>query len=196
MSGAPSVSFEITHSGALRLLVTRPPAASRRAVFLDRDGVINRRIVDGYVATWREFEFLPGAVDGIARLAAHEEAIIVVSNQAGVGKGLVSRHDLAEITSRFVAAIQERGGRIDAVYYCPHTPADGCECRKPQPGLLRQAAGDWDLDLGASVMLGDSDSDAAAARAAGCAVVLASSVPELEAAWRRLDGPGDRPYTE
>ena len=155
-------------------------------MFLDRDGVINRRIVDGYVTTWSEFEFLPGAMDGIVRLATRDGPIIVVSNQAVVGKGLVAVSDLAEITSRFVAAIQERGGRIDAVYYCPHTPGDGCECRKPKPGMLVQAASDWDVDLEASVMLGDSESDAAAGRAAGCAVVLASRASELEAAWRRL----------
>ena len=190
MSDAPSASFEITHSGALRLLVTHPPAASRRAVFLDRDGVINRRIVGGYVTKWSEFEFLPGAMDGIVRLATRDGPIIVVSNQAGVGKGLVAVSDLAEITSRFVAAIQERGGRIDAVYYCPHTPADDCECRKRKPGLIVQAASDWQLDLRASVMLGDSESDAAAGRAAGCAVILASRASEMDAAWRQLSNGG------
>ena len=166
--------FEKTDTGILRRFYARPPGASSRAIFVDRDGVINRRIVGGYVTDWSEFEFLPGAIDAIAKLSALEGPIIVVSNQAGVGKGLVDVARLLDVTNRFVGAIQQRGGRIDAVYYCPHAPDDACACRKPKPGLLLQAASDWTLDLSASMMIGDSETDAEAGRAAGCEVVLVS----------------------
>lgn len=180
--------FLATSTGMLKRFVTEPPGATARAVFLDRDGVINRRIVGGYVTTWTEFEFLPRATDGIVRLSVHDDPIIVVSNQAGVGKGLVAVSELADITRRFVGEIEAHGGRIDAVYYCPHVPADECECRKPKPGLLLQARRDWDLDLSKCVLLGDSESDAAAGRAAGCRVLLGLDDSGLEAAWDRISG--------
>lgn len=170
----------------LKRLVTRPAFTARRAIFLDRDGVINRRIVGGYVTDWSEFHFLFGALDGVARLAASPSPVIVVSNQAGVGKGLVSVSALGEITRRFVAQVQRAGGRIDAVYYCPHTAADACTCRKPKPGLLLEAARDWAIDLGRSVFLGDSPTDAEAGHAVGCEVMLVPEVADLDAAWRRL----------
>ena len=186
MTDDASAYFVRTDTGILERLETRPPAASGRAIFLDRDGVINRRIVGGYVSRWSEFEFLPGAIEGIVRLSASETPIIVVSNQAGVGKGLIAVSDLADITRRFIAAVEQHGGRIDAVYYCPHTPADECECRKPKPGLLLQAQRDWALELSSSVLLGDSDSDGAAARAAGCRFVLVSGDSSLESRIQRL----------
>lgn len=180
--------FLTTDTGILKRLVTGHTARATRAVFLDRDGVINRRIVGGYVTDWSEFHFLQGALEGIARLAAHDASIIVVSNQAGVGKGLLSVNALAEITDGFVSAIQRSGGRIDAVYYCPHTPADDCACRKPKPGLLIEAQRDWGIDLGKSVLLGDSATDAEAGRAAGCEVMLAPDESSLQRAWRWLAG--------
>lgn len=177
--------FERTDTGILKRLETRAPAASGRAVFLDRDGVINRRIVGGYVTRWSEFGFVPGAIEGIVRLSAHQGPIIVVSNQAGVGKGLVAVSELADITRRFVGTIEQRGGRIDGVYYCPHTPADECDCRKPRPGLLLEAQRDWHVDMALSVLLGDSDSDSAAARAAGCRFILVPDESSLANAVER-----------
>lgn len=178
--------FVQTDTGILKRFVTTPPAASNRAIFLDRDGIINQRIVGGYVTEWGEFHFHRGALSGLAQLASRPAPIIVISNQAGVGKGLMSVSALAEITSRFVSKIQRAGGRIDAVYYCPHTAADECACRKPKPGLLLEAQRDWGIDLAESVFLGDSGTDTEAGRAAGCEVMLAPDVSHLEAAWRRL----------
>ena len=180
------VDLERTDTGILKRLVTRPPAASSRAIFLDRDGIINQRIVGGYVTEWSEFRFLHGALHGLVTLAARPEAIIVVSNQAGIGKGIMSVNALAEITRRFVSKVQRAGGRIDAVYYCPHTPADECACRKPKPGLLLEAQRDWAIELGKSVLLGDSGTDVEAGRAAGCEVMLAPDASYLDAAWRAL----------
>ncbi|HEY6828500.1 MAG TPA: HAD family hydrolase [Gemmatimonadaceae bacterium] len=156
--------------------VLRFPMTSRHlqggAIFLDRDGVINRRIPDGYVTRLGEFEFLPDAIPGIRALSGLGRPIIVVSNQAGVAKGLVAVRTLELITTWFVDEIVAGGGRIDAVYYCPHAPADNCECRKPKPGLLLQAAEDFGVDLGQSALIGDSVSDAEAAASAGVRALL------------------------
>lgn len=157
----------------MRLILTRPPTTgTRAAIFLDRDGVINRRILGGYVTHWRQFTFVRGIKTALARLSRMGIPLIVVSNQAGVGKGLVTRRALRDITERFVAALAKAGARIDAVYYCPHTPADNCPCRKPRPGLLRQAARDFRLDLKRSVLIGDSASDLDAARAVHCPAIF------------------------
>ena len=181
--------FLTANTGILKRVITAPPAASPRAIFLDRDGIINQRIIGGYVTEWSEFHFLHGALAGLVRLAPSPTPIIVISNQAGIGKGLMSVNALAEITSRMASKIQRAGGRIDAVYYCPHTPADECTCRKPKPGLLLEAQRDWGIALGQSVFLGDSATDMDAGRAAGCEVMLAPDPSYLEAAWRSL---GDR----
>lgn len=170
------------------ILTTRPTTGTRPAIFLDRDGVINHRIVGGYVTNWRQFKFIPRIKTALARLSKLGVPLIVVSNQAGVVKGLVTRRALRDITERFVAALAKAGARIDAVYYCPHTPEAHCPCRKPRPGLLKQAARDWRLSLKSSVLIGDSLSDLEAARAVHCpAIFLASRHQALDfpdrAAW-------------
>ena len=165
-------SFDETETGILRFLFNRAAARTGGAIFLDRDGVINRRVVGGYVADWSEFQFLPRAIEGIRELASIHAPIIVISNQAGVGKGLVTLENLVAITEQFVTAVRERGAHIDAAYYCPHMPSAECACRKPKPGLLLQAASDWGIDLRSSVFIGDSSSDVAAARAVGSQPVL------------------------
>jgi D-glycero-D-manno-heptose 1,7-bisphosphate phosphatase len=168
---------------SLRFLLTTPPSTLRRpAIFLDRDGVINERIVDGYVTNWQEFRFVEGALSVLRDLARLRLPILVISNQSGVGKGLVSRSSLRQITERFVAAMERRGARIDGVYYCPHRTEEGCPCRKPKPGLLLAAARDWRIDLGASVMIGDAITDVQAAQAAGCRGILVHRTAESAAA--------------
>jgi D-glycero-D-manno-heptose 1,7-bisphosphate phosphatase len=155
--------------GIIRISFTQSPRpGSIPAIFLDRDGVINERIFGSYVADWLGFKFIPGISKALAQLAALKLPLIVISNQAGVGKKLVTRESLEEITHRFVSELNSQGVFIDAVYYCPHRPDEGCKCRKPAPGLLLQAASDWHLDLRRSVFVGDSESDLDAAKAAGC----------------------------
>jgi D-glycero-D-manno-heptose 1,7-bisphosphate phosphatase len=145
---------------------------SRRAVFLDRDGVLNERAAPHeYVRSWSEFRWLPGAPEAVAELAAAGFVPIVVSNQRGVARGLVSWEALAEIEAGMQRALAERGVRVEAWYYCPHDTVDGCDCRKPAPGLLLRAAEEWDVDTAASVMIGDSETDVIAGRAAGCLTV-------------------------
>lgn len=156
----------------MHLLFAEPPAHGLRpGILLDRDGVVNQRIVGGYIADWSAFRFVRGIQAALGRLSRLGLPIVVVSNQAGVGKGLVSPSTLRKLTIRFIALLAQAGARIDAVYYCPHTPAQRCGCRKPQPGLLQQAAVDWRLDLRRSVLIGDSVSDLEAARAVGCQAI-------------------------
>jgi len=143
----------------------------RRAVFLDRDGVINQNRPD-YVKSWAEFAFLPGVFAPLRRLAESDFAVVVISNQSAVGRGLLARQDLEEIHRQMIREIEAAGGRIDAIEVCPHHPAAGCTCRKPQPGLLRQAAVSLDLDLTRSFLVGDARSDVEAALRAGCVPVM------------------------
>ena len=151
---------------------TTPTSGKTPALFLDRDGVINERIPGGFVTCWDEFRFLAGIPQALAKLTRLRLPIIVVSNQAGVSRGEIRFSALRDISRRFVDALAREGARIDAVYYCPHRSEDGCRCRKPRPGLLLEAARDWRLDLGRSVLIGDSARDLDAARAAGCRRLL------------------------
>jgi D-glycero-D-manno-heptose 1,7-bisphosphate phosphatase len=144
---------------------------TRPAVFLDRDGVINHNRPD-HVKTWAEFSFLPGALDALRTLAGLDWPVVVISNQAAIGRGLISREAVDEINRRMAAAVRAAAGRIDDVLYCPHRPDEACECRKPQAGLLLAAADRLGLNLGDSFLVGDAESDVLAARAAGCRPVL------------------------
>jgi D-glycero-D-manno-heptose 1,7-bisphosphate phosphatase len=142
-----------------------------QAIFLDRDGVINRNR-DDYVRSWDQFEFLPGALAALRDLAALSRPIVVVTNQSAIGRGLVDEGTVQEIHRRMRDMVTEAGGRIDLVLYCPHRPDQGCECRKPRPELLHRAAREMDLDLEHSVFVGDSEGDVLAAVAAGCEPIL------------------------
>lgn len=148
-----------------------PRRPRRAAVFLDRDGVLNQNRAD-YVRTWHQVEFLPGVFDAMQRLAVSSFAVVVVTNQSAVGRGLMSDETLAAIHQGIVQRVQQAGGRIDAVYACPHRPDDGCPCRKPRPGMLLQAAQDLSIDLARSFLVGDAISDVEAALAAGCRPIL------------------------
>ena len=143
----------------------------RAAVFLDRDGVINKDRPD-YVKSWEEFEFLPGSLEALATLSRTAYAIVIATNQSGVGRGLLTEPTLKEIHARMLDKIRACGGRIDAIYYCPHAPSDDCDCRKPSPGLFLNAARDLRIDLAKSWAVGDSYRDAEAACAAGIRSIL------------------------
>lgn len=165
--------------GFMRIDFSNPKChGGGRAIFLDRDGVINERIVGGYVCDWQTFRFLPGALRAVQLLTELDLPIIVVSNQAGVAKGMMSRETLKKMTCSFQRAIADEGGRIDSVYYCLHRPADDCDCRKPRPGLLQRAATDWALHLENCIMVGDSPTDMAAGAAVQCRNILIGSGDE------------------
>jgi D-glycero-D-manno-heptose 1,7-bisphosphate phosphatase len=140
-------------------------------VLVDRDGVINRMRPD-YVKTWQELELLPGAIESLVRLERAGCEVVVLTNQSAIGRGLASREDVDEIHRRLSALVREAGGRIAAFLLCPHAPLDGCDCRKPAPGLLLRARDEFGFDLSRAVLVGDQMSDLDAARAAGCAAIL------------------------
>ncbi len=129
-------------------------------LFLDRDGVINRRLPDDYVKRWSEFEFMPGAPEAIAMLSTLFGRIFVVTNQQGIGKGLMSTEDLQAIHQQMAQEIKRAGGRIDGIYFCPHLHTDGCNCRKPRPGMAWQALADFPaIDFSHAIMVGDTPGD-------------------------------------
>lgn len=144
---------------------------NRAAVFLDRDGVLIAN-VDTYVRTLADVQFLPGTFEALRRLAATHYAVVLVSNQSAVGRGLMSAEDAYAINDAVVARIAAEGGRVDASFLCLHSPADACDCRKPAPGLLLQAQAELGLSLAQSYLVGDAASDIAAARVAGAYGIL------------------------
>jgi D-glycero-D-manno-heptose 1,7-bisphosphate phosphatase len=146
-------------------------------VLLDRDGVINRRVGGGYVTCWEEFVFLPDALEALRLLTEKNYHVIVVSNQAGVGKGLMTNADLQEITGKFIGEVEAQGGRIRSVYYCTHRAEDECQCRKPKPGLLLLAQAEHHFAFEDTFFIGDSISDLLAAQAVGCLSILVSTAP-------------------
>jgi D-glycero-D-manno-heptose 1,7-bisphosphate phosphatase len=144
----------------------------RPAIFIDRDGVINCRRPDDYVLDWSQFLFVPGMRDALKQLASLGLPMIVISNQAAVGKGLLDAARLQEITARMRQELLLNGTPLAAAYYCIHRADENCGCRKPKPGLLHEAANDFRIDLQRSIFIGDSETDVQAARAAGCQPVL------------------------
>lgn len=147
-------------------------ARGRPAAFIDRDGVINAEL--GYVHRIEDFYLLPGAVAGLRQLAALGYSLVVVTNQAGIAKGRYGEEDYVRLTTHMRQLLSRQGVEIAGVYHCPHHPhgsvtryAVACSCRKPAPGMLKQAETELGLDLGSSVLVGDKISDAQAGRAAG-----------------------------
>jgi D-glycero-D-manno-heptose 1,7-bisphosphate phosphatase len=145
-----------------------------RAIFLDRDGVINQNRV-GHVTAWGEFRLLPGALEGMALLTQRGFRIFVVTNQACINRGLVERTTVDAIHLRLAQIARDYGARIDDIRLCPHRPDEGCGCRKPQPGMLLDLARQHDIDLSRATIIGDALSDIAAGRAAGCSAMLVRS---------------------
>ena len=143
----------------------------RPAVFLDRDGVINENRAD-YVKSWSEVKFLPAVFDALRRLAETDFAIVLVTNQSAVGRGIISKERAGSINRQIVETIRSQGGRVDGSYLCPHHPDDNCECRKPRPGMLFQAADELGLNLDRSYFIGDAITDMQAADAAGVRGIL------------------------
>jgi D-glycero-D-manno-heptose 1,7-bisphosphate phosphatase len=143
-----------------------------RAVFLDRDGVINRKPPEGrYVTSWKQLEFLPRVADAILLLNDAAYKVIVVTNQRCIAKGLVSLAEMEAIHRRMCRELANAGATIDAVYYCPHEKLPPCSCRKPSAGMLLSAARDHEIDLAESWMVGDSADDVEAGKNAGCRTV-------------------------
>ena len=140
-------------------------------VILDRDGVINHDS-DDYIKSPDEWQPLPGSLEAIARLCRADYTVVVATNQAGVGRGLFSQEMLIRIHRKMASSIRDKGGRLDSVFFCPHSPAEQCGCRKPKPGMLLEISDRLGIGLSGVPVVGDSLRDLEAAEAAGATPVL------------------------
>ncbi|GBD32980.1 D-glycero-alpha-D-manno-heptose-1,7-bisphosphate 7-phosphatase [bacterium HR33] len=166
-------------------------------VFLDRDGVLNHKLPEGrYVTDWQEFHWIPGSLDALRVLAGSRARIVLVTNQQGVGKGLLTSEQLDGIHRRMQADIAAAGGRVDAVYVCPHLEGS-CDCRKPAVGLFLRARRDFpDTSFSHSVVVGDSPSDVEAGKRLGTWTVLIGPPLKLLEAERHATAPDLRAAVE
>jgi D-glycero-D-manno-heptose 1,7-bisphosphate phosphatase len=140
-----------------------------KAAFLDRDGVINRKAPKGqYVTRWEDLHLLPGVSRAIALLNRAGFRVIVITNQRCIAKGLLTCAELQKLHALMCSELLRAGATIDAIYYCPHEIQDACTCRKPQPGMLLEAALAHNIDLSASWLIGDSAIDIESGNRAGC----------------------------
>ncbi len=138
-----------------------------KTVFLDRDGVIN---VDSplYIKSWKEFTFIEGSLEAIQLLTANDFHIIIITNQSIINRGMVPLKELEYIFSMMEKEIIDNRGKITDIFYCPHTPDDECNCRKPLPGLIQQAQRKYEINIFNAIMVGDSAKDIECAKNAGC----------------------------
>ena len=154
-----------------------------KLIVIGRDGILNRFRED-HVKEPSEWEALPGALEAVAKLNHAGWHVVVATNQSGIGRGLVDMAQVNAIHLRMMQLLAARGGRIDAVFFCPHAPEEQCACRKPQPGLLRQIAARYGVDLALVPMVVDTPRDLEAARSAGC-------LPHLVRSGRAADRPDE-----
>ncbi len=143
----------------------------KNVIFLDRDGVINYDSVD-YIKSWDEYRFLPGSLEALAELTNAGFALILITNQSIIGRGMVTEAVLEDMHRRLRRAVEAAGGSLFDIFYCPHRPDDHCDCRKPEPGLIFQAKEKHGIDLPRTVMIGDNVKDVMCGRNAGCGATL------------------------
>lgn len=144
---------------------------SQPVILLDRDGVINEDS-DDYIKSASEFKPYPSSIQAISKLFHAGWQVAVISNQSGIGRGLFSEEELQSMHSKLAQELDKHGSSLANIFYCPHKPTDGCDCRKPATGLLRQAEQSLGVALAGSYMVGDSISDVEAALNHGCVPIL------------------------
>ena len=150
-----------------------------KAVFLDRDGVLNKERKD-YVKTVQEIELFPNIEIPISKLQKKSFLVIVITNQSAINRGLTTHENIYAIHNFIQNYLEKFDTKINAFYYCPHRPDQNCNCRKPKPGLIKQAAADFNIDLSKSWMIGDNQTDFDAGIEAGCKSIILSTYSELE----------------
>ena len=144
-----------------------------KCVFLDRDGVINKKAPEGdYIKNWGEFRFLPGVKEAIRKLNRAGFLVVIITNQRGVAKGMMTEEDLKDIHTKMIEELKKNGAKIDGIYYCPHDEKDNCNCRKPNIGMFLKAKKDFNIEINESWLIGDSNSDIIAGEKAGCKTIL------------------------
>ena len=153
------------------------PSAGGRVALLDRDGTI---VIDRvYLDNAAGLEFLPGAAEGLRLLHERGYRLVVITNQSGIGRGYFPLERLQEMNARLVEMVEAAGARLAGIYYCPHAPEDLCSCRKPEPGLILQAAAELGFDPADAVVIGDKASDIECGRRAGASTVLITAEKAL-----------------
>lgn len=150
-----------------------------RVIFLDRDGVINRKLENDYVKKWSEFQFLPRVINALQLLVNNEFKIFIITNQRGIALGLMTRDDLDHIHNRMQREFEKISISISGIYYCPNDYKDNCNCRKPNPGLLLQAAFEHNINFKEAILVGDSISDMEAGKCMGCKTFLVNQERDL-----------------
>ena len=156
-----------------RLPITEQFLKPKKVLFLDRDGVINKKPPKAdYVKSRDEFEFLPGSIEAISLLTKSGYDIYIISNQAGIARGIITTDNLKEIHQNMTNEIEKKEGKILGIFYCPHGWDEGCECRKPKPGMFFQAAREHHIDLTKAVFIGDDERDVEAGEAARVKTIL------------------------
>ncbi len=141
-----------------------------KAVFLDRDGTINKEV--GYLTSITEFEFLPKVIKALKLLSKTDYKIIILTNQSGIARGYFDEKTLKEIHKKMCDDLKTEGIRVDKIYYCPHHPDENCKCRKPKTGMIKKAEEDFNLNLKNSYLIGDSTRDIKTGINAGCKTIL------------------------
>jgi len=157
--------------------ISHRPSFSHRFLLVDRDGVINYDRPD-YVKSRAEFVFYPDALEALRWLRAHDVHVILISNQSALHRGLMDWSAFFDLHHHMIQEISASGGRIDAAFYCPHRPDEGCGCRKPAPGMIAAAASLYGMALSKTPFVGDKLTDVAAAENAGCLPVLLRRSPD------------------
>ena len=141
----------------------------KKAVFLDRDGIIN--VEKNFVKTWDEFEFIPGIFENIKRLNKNGFLVIIVTNQSGIKRGFYTEETLKTIHSNMLKILEDNDAYVDDIFYCPHFDDDNCNCRKPKPGMIIEASEKHNIDLKESWVIGDNERDIIAGKKAGCKTI-------------------------
>lgn len=154
-----------------------------RAAFLDRDGTIIKDT--GFIRDPDQVELLHGVGPALAELKRLGFLLVVISNQSGIGRGIIMPDEAERVHERMVELLAEGGVILDAAYYCPHRPEDGCRCRKPGIAHFERATLELDIDLAESIMVGDRDTDAQAGKAAGCRTILLND-ESFASDWQEL----------
>ena len=158
-----------------------------RAVFIDRDGTINKDVP--YCNCPEDFQLLPLVAEGIRLLNQQGIKVVVVTNQSGISRGYFTEEMLTQIHRKMQLELAEGGASVDAIYYCPHHPDSHCNCRKPQPTMLLRAARELDLDLSHSYVVGDCDMDIQMGKTAGCKTIWVSQSVEAQTGMKRTPNP-------
>ena len=150
-----------------------------KAIFLDRDGVINIERKD-YVKSIKEFVLIDGVFEAIKSIKDKGYLVIIITNQSVINRKIINEKDLEKIHSHLLKQAERQNVKIDGIYFCPHRPDENCECRKPKPGMILKAAQEFQIDLKKSIMIGDSDTDIESAQQAGCDGILVKDLDSLK----------------